>query len=344
MSTPNPIFREAFTEPDEPILVPSAGARKPRVCTFGRIPTERGPKIHWYEALPGFWLPNALRYDRARWPDYTAIDFQRALAEAPQLDNLLRLRGFGRPDGKLWAIWFAGFGCDRRIGKMAPALQPIADAMYEKARFKHLVPFWRQWMITALTEIDDLEDQISTVLWVIELLAKKVPGLSKINLDAPRALNRLLNDAERALAGATLTRRSKAEWKDKQNQVRARKRAARTKGAKLFAWLQQNYGRLLEAAQATGTWADVGIVLGPIFGFVEEGIWGVVKGTATNYSIAIDALYPGYREFDIQFSRDVDTFVEENLIQPLENFDWSLLSEPLWTEAPQPPPEGFPFL
>jgi hypothetical protein len=98
------------------------------------------------------------------------------------------------------------------------------------------------------------------------------------------------------LSGITPFRGHKSEYEQCLKEINKAKQQQRERVAGLLDWFKQNWGRLLEAAQATNTWFGVGIVLGPIFAWIEEGLWGLAKKTVDNYLIAADAILPGYRE------------------------------------------------
>ena len=111
------------------------------------------------------------------------------------------------------------------------------------------------------------------------------------------------------------------------------KRGAREQKAGLLAWFQTNWGRLLEAAQATNTWFDVGIVLGPIMGYIDEGMWGFAQSTADNYNLAIEALYPGYTEERNRIGANIDAAIERSWDETwgsLDEWDNEQISE--WVE------------
>jgi len=167
-------------------------------------------------------------------------------------------------------------GADRSSGTLP---ETIGDAelatllrgrqIYQDMRGSQ-IPEWRQEMIRALTMLDNIEDQISTVEWITRPLTSKwapTRWLSKV----ARRTTEVIDDLEQVLAGPTI---AKALRKDRAARTRRRAGArARGKASTLQAaasWLQENAGHLLEAGQATDTWFGVGISLGAIFGAIEE--------------------------------------------------------------------------
>lgn len=252
--------------------------------------------INWREALPGFWLPATFVWTEQEWPDYTAPDFERALTDTPDVSDIIKLRGFGQPSPRAWAAWMTAFNADKPLRRGWADLEAIAGRMYETARYKYLVPAWRRAIVETLTELDDLEDQLSTILWVAETVSRKWIPLPKGLLSKADQARRTLDCAEKVLAGATIFRGGKSDYANCLRETENAKKRARAQKAGLVAWFRENWGRLLEAAQATGQWFDVGIVLGPIWAFIEEGAWGLAKRTTDNYLIAVDALMPGYKE------------------------------------------------
>ena len=266
--------------------------------------------INWYEPLPGFWLPRTWTYDRAIWPDYTDPNYVRALEEAPDVGAMMVMRGIGEPARHAWGAWFGAFGADKPLKRGWQDLEMIAGKMYDTARYKFLVPAWKRAITNIVTELDDLEDQLSTILWVAETVSRKWIPLPKGLLNTAERVNTAVDCAGKAVAGIGYGRGAKSEYVECLSAKRRAKEIKRKQKAGLIAWFQENWGRLLEAAQATGTWFDVGIVLGPIYGWIDEGLWGATKATAENYLLATDALFPGYakwaRETDDEINRAVE--------------------------------------
>lgn len=133
-----------------------------------------------------------------------------------------------------------------------------------------VVPGWRQKMVKALTVLDNIEDQISTVEWVTRPVTRLwAPTRAAANV--ARRTNNVISSIESVLAGPTL---AKAMMKQRAaRSSRRSSRAASGKSGKLMqavSWLGDNKGHLLEAGQAMDTWAGVGISLGAIFGGIEE--------------------------------------------------------------------------
>ncbi len=266
---------------------------------------------NWYEALPGFWLPLSKQWEPGRWPDYTTRQVEDQLERLPEAESLLRLRGLTRPSKQQWGAWYGAFKEDRPIRWVEDFYGPVADAIYDTARYKYLVPAWRRAIVKVLTELDDIEDQLSTILWVLEWITRKWVPLPQTIMNGAQRINKTLDCAERVLAGINIVRGAKQDYAECLRRAQRQKEKLRRQKAGLLAWFRDNWGRLLEAAQATGTWFDVGIVLGPIMGWIEEGIWGVAKKTVDNYLIAADALMPGYREAFWEQARKLSEKVDQ---------------------------------
>ncbi len=69
----------------------------------------------------------------------------------------------------------------------------------------------------------------------------------------------------------------------------------------------------------------MGIVLGPIMGWIEEGMWGLARKTTDNYLIAVDALMPGYRD---DFKRNAEELYNAWQIANMDT--WGGLAD--WTQ------------
>lgn len=244
---------------------------------------------NWYELHPGFVIPRTL--DPTQFPPYTEFD--------PDLPDPLELIVLPWRDPIPtwgWAAWHAYQRKDA-LPKLNPdLLQAIAWRTYGSARYVALVPAWRRTLNELAGEIDDIEDQVSTILWLAQILGRKVIPIPPGLLAQADNLRKTLDAAQDTLRAGVLLRSAKAEFRERQRQQRAKVRTARTRQARIISWLMDNYGRILEAAQATGTWLDFGIILGPLFGYIEEGIWGLAEKTLDNYLTAVDAFLPGYSE------------------------------------------------
>ena len=248
---------------------------------------------NWREALPGFWLPNSWQHDESRWPDYTDDGYIRAISDTPDLSSVIRLRGYGQPTPQQWGAWLGSFNADRDIRTESEFLAVIADRKYESARFAYLVPAWRRAIIDVVTEIDDIEDQVSTILWVLETVARKWIPIPPGILNAGERLSKTLDCGGKILAGITPFRGRKSEYGECLAEIGRKKRRAKEQKAGMIAWLQENWGRMLEAAQATNSWFDVGIVLGPIQGYIEEGLWGLMRESVNSKYLILEAVIPG---------------------------------------------------
>jgi len=244
---------------------------------------------NWYQCLPGFFLPTNV--DCGQFPPYSFPD-----PDLPDVMDIIKIPGIGETPKFWWAAWEAARRLDRIPKLKQEALTTIAWRKYDSARYVALVPEWRRTMTEWVTYLDDIEDQLSTILWLAEMLGKKVVPIPPGVLNLGDSVRKYLDAAEKALALTPGGRAGKVEWRKRQQETARQKREARGKIALMLVWIKANYARLLEAAQATNTWFDVGIVLGPVMGYLDEGIWGLAQRTLDNYLIAADALAPGYRD------------------------------------------------
>jgi hypothetical protein len=266
--------------------------------------------MNWYQALPNFWLPAGTFYDSARWPDFTAPDYVRLLEETLDPLDMIRFLNFGRPDRRAWGSWLNAYNKDKPLRYRPDFHGPIADRTYETARYKFLVPAWRRAITKVIQELDDIEDQVSTILWIMEWITRKIIPIPPGIMNATTRLARSLDCAEKIIAGITPFRGAKAEYGNCLREAARAKARAKAQHAGLLAWFRANWGRLLEAGQATETWFDVGIILGPIMGFIEEGLWGLAQKTVDNYLVAVDAVMPGYREDFQRNARELSEAVD----------------------------------
>lgn len=285
--------------------------KKPYLCKGGTEPVDHGPKNNWYTPLPGFWLPNSWTWTEDDFPDYTADAYVRALTDPVAWDDLVRLGPPPLTTRQAWGAWLGAWGCDRQLKRGWPELETVARARYESARYKYLVPYWSRKITEVLGELDDLEDQLSTILWVLEMVGRKwvpvPPGLLGIGKQTARSLD----CAQTLLAGATGFRAGKSKYVDCIDEVTRKKAVMRTTNYTLLGWLQDNFGHILEAAQASNTWSDVGLVLGPLFAWMEEGAWGLIREGAEGYNLGIEAVFPGYIEERNKIARALDEAIEE---------------------------------
>lgn len=166
---------------------------------------------HWWQPLPGWWLPNDAVWDFFRWPDFTEADYTRALEELPDPASLIRALDFGRADSRAWASWLAAFNTDRPLRFDWAFHGPVADRLYETARYKFLVPAWRRAIIGVVQELDDIEDQISTLLWILETVTRKFIPIPPTIMNQAQRLQRSLDCAEKMIAGITPFRLAKHE-------------------------------------------------------------------------------------------------------------------------------------
>lgn len=253
-----------------------------------RVTGEASP-FNWFELHPGFEIPRNI--DASQFPPYTDFD-----PDIPDPLDLIRLGDVLDIPSWAWAAWYSARNQSRLPNIPLRELEAIAWRKYGSARYVALVPQWRRALVELATEIDDVEDQVSTILWLLEWISGKFIPLPRSALSFADDLRKLLDTAQDVLTPISIGRGPKSQWGEHQAEARRKVRGARTKNAKIITWLQDNYGRVLEAAQATGTWFDVGIIIGPIFGFIEEGLWSLAQKTLDNYLVAADAILPGYSE------------------------------------------------
>lgn len=244
---------------------------------------------NWYECQPDFFIPTTL--DCSRFPPYEDFDL-----ELPDWTDVINIDGLGRPPSWAWAAWFNAQRRDAPLRIDAGLIEQVAARVYSSQRMVHTIPRWRRQLIEWVTEIDDIEDQISTIAWLAETVLNKIIPIPRGVLSQVTQLRRMLDTLENTLGLTSFSRASKAEFAAKQRELRAAKRGARTGLARTVTWLRENWGNLLEAGQATNTWFDVGIVLGPIMGYLENGLWDLAERGLDGYLIAADALMPGFRD------------------------------------------------
>jgi len=257
---------------------------------------------YWQECHPGFSIP--LSMDCGQFPEYTMPD-----PDLPDITDIIKIRDLLSTSTPryAWMAWKSAQRNDRKLYLKPDIAEQIAWKNYDQARTIALVPAWRRQMTVWITELDNIEDQLSTILWIIQLLGKKIVPIPPGALGAADDVRVFIDAAEKGLAITGIGRRGKAEWHAARKKLNRDKRRAHSGLAKLTIWLRENHGRLLEAAQATNTWFDVGIVLGPIIGYLEEGLWRLAQATVDNYLVAADVLMPDY-SFD--FKRTANEYGE----------------------------------
>ena len=304
-------MRRALTKP-----------QKQRLCKGGVPPDFTAAKTNWEEILPGFTVPLGL-YGAHEFSDYTQEDALDKILQGPAWDKILVLGGLSVDMRRAWGAWFGSWGCDTRINFRWPALDAVAHEQYLSARYRYLVPFWARKMSELATEIDDIEDQLATILWIVESVMQKYIPLPKSLMNRARAVKRSLDCAELLLQTGKIGRDAKPKYAECLRQQARRKQQDTETKASLVAWMQLNWGRLIEAAQATNTWFDVGIALGPIMGWITEGMFGLARATTDNYLIAVDAVLPGYRDDYNRTAAELDAAVEKAWDQTWENLgEW----------------------
>lgn len=283
---------------------------------------------NWYEALPNFWLPNGWLWTEDEWPDYTADAYVRALSETPDISDIIKLGPPSIASRRAWGAWNGSFNDDKQLARGWVELESCARAKYESARYRYLVPAWRRALVEIVGDIDDIEDQLSTILWILETVSKKFIPIPPRWLDIARRTNQSLDCAGKLLAGITPIRASKSQYAECLAEVGRNKRRLRAQKAGLIGWFQDNWGRLLEAAQASETWFDVGIVLGPIMAYLDEGMWGLIEDTQENYLLTADALFPGYA----RWARETDEAIAAAIARAWDE-TWGRIPPDRWDEV-----------
>lgn len=279
----------------------------------------------WYELYDNFVIPRNL--DASQFPPYGSFD-----PDVPDPLDLIRVGSLFEIPSWAWAAWYSAKKSERLPNMPRDLLEAVAWRKYGTARYIALVPQWRRALVELATDIDDVEDQISTILWLLEWISGKFIPLPRRALAFGDDINKLLDRAQDALTPISIGRGAKPQWGEQQAEARRKVRETRKKQAKIITWLQDNYGRILEAAQATGTWFDVGIVIGPIFGFIEEGLWGLAQKTLDNYLIAADAIAPGYRDDFYANAEELTNQVEDTMSEWWEDLhDVTAAQDELWS-------------
>lgn len=229
----------------------------------------------------------------------------------PRFDDLLVLGDRYQPTKWEWEEWANAKAEGRPSILIDDAINEIERTLRFRGRVANTeVPIWRQRIIGLIGDLDDIEDQLSTVLWLSSFVLKKVPYVGpKLAHKFAKEANFALDDFERLLATGGITRSAKSKY-TRMRKARTRRRRGKRRGLmRGIAWLQNNQGQLLEAAQATGTWFDYGIILGPIMGVIEESVWGIAKWAAKGYGEIIDLFLPGYSEDFARNAAELDRSV-----------------------------------
>lgn len=259
---------------------------------MGRV--RKAPFIPFHEVLPGFFIPGNWAYDPVAWPNYTDPDYVRFFEDPPNIGDVIVFMDYGKIEPRAWGAWYGALQNQRELPTKWPELQRVARQKYESARYVYLVPAWKRAITKVLTDLDNIEDQIATILWVMEIISRKFTPLPERWLAAARRVENSLDCAQKIMNGGPAARSLKPAYADCVREMERRRKKRRGDKNGLVAWLAENQYRLIEAAQATGTWFDVGIVLGPIMGWIDEGIWSVGKGEILHGVLSVEGLIPGY--------------------------------------------------
>lgn len=131
-----------------------------------------------------------------------------------------------------------------------------------------------------LTILDDVQDEASTLavaLMVIEKVAgRAIPGVGQVALLAD-ALNVISAIARPATGSGLPGRTGKRRAKDKARHT-GKGYAGRVEEVRRLDKLKIGVGDVLQGLQATESLFGFGVQLGPIFGFLQDAFWGVIRG------------------------------------------------------------------
>lgn len=137
-----------------------------------------------------------------------------------------------------------------------------------------------------LTTLDDVQDEASTLavaLMIVEKLAgRAIPGVGQVALVAD-ALN-VIGEIARPATGSGLPgRRGKRHVNEKAKQS-GKGYAGRVDELRRLDKLRIGIGDVLQGLQATESLFGFGVQLGPIFGFLQDAFWGVVRGAEFQFA------------------------------------------------------------
>ena len=205
----------------------------------------------------------------------------------------------------------AEYSAARREGR-APALtaeEISAVREYWRVWFVRMgteLPKWRQETSKLLGTLDNIEDQLSTFSWLAGLLLKRTPLAPLANLRAVEHTQRALDGAQDLLTLRPGGRASKNEHEKRQRRRQLDKLRSGNALARGRAWLESNYGHLLEGAQATDTWWGVGVSIGPIMGALDEGYFYLARWANEGYLDMADLVRPGSKAAFTEWAHEAD--------------------------------------
>jgi hypothetical protein len=216
-------------------------------------------------------LPKRVTGLTADLPDY------QAPAKAPRgtilnpADLPLSLRGLEQPAERDLPI--PGWEDLLRLDPLAPLTpeQKRARAIQRAADLKAAaLPAWRQGLAQIHGALDDVEDLLTTAVVVGRVALRRFPRLLG-KLSYLSAASDIINGVEAALALPTLRVGKLYRLKRElgRNPYTSR---GRLKIASNLKRLIPTFGETLEVAQTTADLFGVGIVLGPLYGAVDEGL------------------------------------------------------------------------
>lgn len=131
-------------------------------------------------------------------------------------------------------------------------------------------PDWRNKMVRVMTALDNAEDIISTMSWIFGPYIEKTGKLGRGLVKGAKGASDTINFINKFLRGPELTRKAKHKYMDdrKMNaKTRVMRNAPKSKAGK---WLNDNIGRLFQAAQASESLTGVGLQIGTIYGTLEN--------------------------------------------------------------------------
>lgn len=191
----------------------------------------------------------------------------------PRLGDVIHLTPAPKIEKSDWTEFFRARKAgevpklDRRKVEHMTNTQRIIKAQKETVQADWLVNWTK-----ILTMIDNIEDIGSTAVWLLKKFGprigiKAVPGLNLISL-ALDVADLIATISLFGIAG----RKQKGAWRKMTGRQRGRSLLGSqplTRGP-LWRGIKNEYGHLIEAAQATETLFGVGLSIGPIFGAIQE--------------------------------------------------------------------------
>ena len=180
----------------------------------------------------------------------------------------------------------------------------------KRSKAQQQLPAWRRSAIKLITELDNVEDEIATIAWFVELTGAKLAGPLMRGVKVAQELGYAADAVNAALTLPGLGRAVKSKLeRDARRRRRARARRAGTLN-KTLVWFQDNWGHLFEAGQASASWTGYGIQPGPIMGVMEEGWWGVARWANEGYLEIADLVEPGAKRDFLRWAAEGDAALQ----------------------------------